>query len=210
MLIAVGTAHSLRFPRLVNEDDQVHMSQTTEAGTLLREGAEVLVYIGLGSNLGGREDNLRKALDKIGSVVGLNVLRVSSFHESEPVGPLDQPDFINAVAEVKTSLPPRSLLEALQRIELEMGRTGSRRRWGPRLIDLDILLYGDHLVSAPDLTIPHPMMHLRRFVLGPLCELIPDGEHPMLGSRFSRLLHRVELAAGGKRLSPLRAPVLAR
>lgn len=209
LLTAVGTAYSLRFPRQVNEDDRVQMSQTTETGTLLREEAELLAYIGLGSNLGDREGNLRKALDKIGSAVGLNVLRVSSFHESEPAGPPDQPDFVNAVAEVQTSLAPRSLLEVLQRIELEMGRTRSRP-WGPRLIDLDILLYGEHWVSERDLVIPHPMMHLRRFVLGPLCELVPDGEHPLLGLRFSQLLRRVELEASGQRLSPPRSPVCAR
>jgi len=187
----------------------VHKPQTTEAGTLLREVLEVLAYIGLGSNLGDRESNLREALDKIGSAFGLNLLRVSSFHESEPIGPPDQPDFVNAVAEVKTSLPARSLLEALQRIEVEMGRTRSRR-WGPRTIDLDILLYGDRLVSAPDLTIPHAMMHLRRFVLAPLCELVPYEEHPMLGLRFSQLLRRVEWEASGQRPSARPAPVLAR
>jgi len=184
---------------------------TRITGTGTNEGIrpEVLAYVGLGSNVGDRESNLRKALDMIDSEDGVGVLRVSSFCESEPVGPQDQPDFINAVAEVQTSLAPRSLLEVLQRIEREMGRTRSRR-WGPRPIDLDILLFGDQLVSEPDLVIPHRLMHLRGFVLEPLCELIPEAEHPVAGLRFCELLDRVQRAAGGQRLSPMRAPVCAR
>jgi len=175
----------------------------------LREGLEVLAYIGLGSNLGDRENNLSEALNRMRSVAGLSLLRVSSFHESEPIGPPDQPDFLNAVAEVATSLPPRSLLGATQRIELEMGRIRSRH-WGPRLIDLDILLYGDRLVSEHDLVIPHPMMHVRRFVLAPLCELVPNEEHPTLGLTFSQLLRRVKWDAGVQGLSTQRTQVLAR
>jgi len=180
----------------------------TGTGTNEAVRSAVLAYIGLGSNLGDREGSLRKALEMIDSENGVGVLRVSSFRESEPVGPQDQPDFVNAVAEVQTSLSPRSLLEVLQRIELEMGRTRSRR-WGPRLIDLDILLFGDQLVSEPDLVIPHRLMHLRGFVLKPLCELVPEAEHPVAGLRFCELLDRVERAASGQRLSPAREPVCA-
>jgi len=153
--------------------------------------AEVLAFVGLGSNLGDRQSNIRTALDLVDSVSGLSVLGVSSFYECEPVGRSDQPDFINAVAEVRTSLSPRSLLKALQGIEKRMGRAPSRQRWGPRLIDLDILLYGNELVLAPDLVIPHALMHVRRFVLAPLCELEPDVVHPVLGLRCRELLRRL-------------------
>jgi len=187
----------------------VHTTRTFGTGTNEAVRPAVLAYVGLGSNLGDRVGNLRKALEMIDCENGVGILRVSSFCESEPLGPKDQPDFINAVAEVQTSLAPRSLLEALQRIELEMGRARARR-WGPRLIDLDILLYGDLVVSEPDLVIPHRLMHLRGFVLEPLCELIPEAEHPARGLRFCELLDRVERAAGGRRLSPVQAPVCAR
>ncbi|MBN2208711.1 MAG: 2-amino-4-hydroxy-6-hydroxymethyldihydropteridine diphosphokinase [Candidatus Coatesbacteria bacterium] len=169
----------------------------------------VLAYIGLGSNLSDRESNLRKALDMIDSEDGVSILRVSSFCESEPVGPKDQPDFVNAVAEVQTSLVPRSLLEVLQRIEREMGRIRSRR-WGPRLIDLDILLYGDLLISEPNLVIPHRLMHLRGFVLKPLCELIPEVAHPAAGLRFRELLDGVEQDACERGQSLVQALVWAR
>ncbi len=154
-------------------------------------GAEVLAFVGLGSNLGDRQSNIRTALDLVGSVSGLSLLGVSSFYECEPVGRSGQPDFINAVAEVRTSLSPRSLLNALQGIEKRMGRAPSRQRWGPRLIDLDILLYGNELVLAPDLVIPHALMHVRRFVLAPLCELEPDVMHPVFGLRCREILRRL-------------------
>jgi 2-amino-4-hydroxy-6-hydroxymethyldihydropteridine diphosphokinase len=136
------------------------------------------VFVGLGSNLGDRELNLRRALvrlEQLGSV------RVSSFRETDPVGVTDQPKFLNAAAELATDLSPRELLERLLEIERELGRDrATERRWGPRVIDLDLLLFGEETIDEPGLTVPHPRLPDRRFVLEPLCELnedlaLPDG-----------------------------------
>jgi 2-amino-4-hydroxy-6-hydroxymethyldihydropteridine diphosphokinase len=136
------------------------------------------VFVGLGSNLGDRELNLRRALvrlEQLGSV------RVSSFRETDPVGVTDQPKFLNAAAELATDLSPRELLERLLEIERELGRVrATERRWGPRVIDLDLLLFGEEAIDEPGLTVPHPRLADRRFVLEPLCELnedlaLPDG-----------------------------------
>ena len=132
-----------------------------------------VAYVGLGSNLGEREENLRAALTRMERELG--PLRSSGFRETKPVGVIDQPKFVNAVAEVRTELPPRELLELLVAIERELGRDRRKeRRWGPRLIDLDLLLYGDEVIDEPGLTIPHPRLAERRFVLEPLHELAPD------------------------------------
>jgi 2-amino-4-hydroxy-6-hydroxymethyldihydropteridine diphosphokinase len=126
-------------------------------------------FVGLGSNLGDREDYLRRALDRLGAA------RVSSIRETEPVGVTDQPNFLNAVAEVETDLTARELLQLLLEIERELGRDRSRgQRWGPRTIDLDLLLYGDDVIAEPGLTVPHPRLAERSFVLEPLHELDPE------------------------------------
>jgi 2-amino-4-hydroxy-6-hydroxymethyldihydropteridine diphosphokinase len=138
----------------------------------------VLAYIGLGTNLGDRELNLRRALERLEA---LGPVRASSFRETDPVGVTDQPKFLNAAAELATDLPPRALLERLLEIERELGRDrGTARRWGPRIIDLDLLLVGEEAIDEPGLTVPHPRLADRRFVLEPLCELnedltLPDG-----------------------------------
>jgi 2-amino-4-hydroxy-6-hydroxymethyldihydropteridine diphosphokinase len=132
----------------------------------------VRAYLGLGSNLGDRSENLRRAVALLGARDGVAVVRTSSVYETAPVGP-SQPDFLNAVAEVDTTLSPRDLLEACLGVEEEMGRV-RRERWGPRVIDVDLLLYGDERVDEPDLVVPHPRMHERAFVLVPLAELAPD------------------------------------
>ena len=138
----------------------------------------MLAYIGLGSNLGDRGLNLRRAfehLEELGSV------RASSFRETDPVGVTNQPKFLNAAAEIATELPPRELLERLLEIERELGRDrATERRWGPRVIDLDLLLFGEEEIDEPGLTVPHPRLADRRFVLEPLSELnedltLPDG-----------------------------------
>jgi 2-amino-4-hydroxy-6-hydroxymethyldihydropteridine diphosphokinase len=130
-----------------------------------------VAYIGLGANLGDREENLRAALERL---TELGPLRVSSFRETDPVGVTDQPRFVNAVAELETDLGARDLLERLLEIERELGRHRSREeRWGPRTIDLDLLLYGDEVIDEPGLTVPHPRLAERRFVLEPLHELAP-------------------------------------
>jgi 2-amino-4-hydroxy-6-hydroxymethyldihydropteridine diphosphokinase len=129
-------------------------------------------YIGLGSNLGDRRENLRRAIAELGE---LGTLRVSSIRETDPVGVTDQPRFLNAAVELETDLPPRELLDRLLAIERRVGRDRlHEERWGPRIIDLDLLLYADEVVEEPGLTVPHPRLHERRFVLEPLDELAPD------------------------------------
>jgi len=151
----------------------------------------VLAYIGLGTNLGDRELNLRRALARLEE---LGSVRASSFRETDPVGVIDQPRFLNAAAELETELPPRELLERLLEIERELGRErATERRWGPRVIDLDLLLSGQEAIDEPGLTVPHPRLAHRRFVLEPLCELnedltLPDGTRirDLLGGRSAQ------------------------
>ena len=132
-----------------------------------------LAYLGLGSNLGDRRANIERALELLGEEPTIKVIRVSSFYETEPVGYTDQPDFINAVACVETELPPRELLRAIMSVETKMGRVRTIR-WGPRVIDIDILMYDDQQVDEEGLQIPHPRMMERKFVLEPLAEIAPD------------------------------------
>ena len=126
-------------------------------------------YIGLGANLGDRGATIRRAVELLPDLVA-----VSTLIETDPVGYLDQPRFLNGVAALETELPPRELLERLLRIERTLGRTREGPRFGPRTIDLDLLLYGDAELDEPGLTVPHPRMHERRFVLEPLAELEPE------------------------------------
>ena len=139
-------------------------------------------FVGLGSNLGDREALLRRAVAAIAELPGTDVTAVSSFRDTDPVGIVDQPRFLNGVAEVETSLPPRELLGGLLAIERSLGRQrGGVPRGGPRTVDLDLLLYGDGRISAPGLEIPHPRLAERRFVLEPLAELDPELEVPAKG-----------------------------
>lgn len=130
-------------------------------------------FVGIGSNLGDRESQLQAALGLLAAEEGLVVLAVSQFRETEPVGPVEQGPFLNAAVRVGTDLAPRELLERLVGIELRLGRV-RRERFGPRTIDLDLLVYGDEVVDEPGLTVPHPRVHERRFALEPLAELAPD------------------------------------
>ena len=138
-------------------------------------------YVGLGSNLGGREATLREALTRLGEFDEIAVVAVSSFRETDPVGNVTQPRFVNAAAEIETSLGPRELLGCLLEVERSLGRDRSREeRWGPRTVDLDLLLYGEETVREAGLEIPHPRLAERAFVLAPLLELdpglrLPDG-----------------------------------
>jgi 2-amino-4-hydroxy-6-hydroxymethyldihydropteridine diphosphokinase/dihydroneopterin aldolase len=141
----------------------------------------VRAYVGLGSNLGDREASLREAVDRLRTVRGVEVATVTSFHETDPVGLVDQPRFLNAAVAVETELPPRTLLDRLLEIERDMGRTREGPRFGPRTIDLDLLLYGKLQLDEPGLTIPHPRLHERRFALEPLVELDPALEIPGRG-----------------------------
>jgi 2-amino-4-hydroxy-6-hydroxymethyldihydropteridine diphosphokinase len=139
-------------------------------------------YVGLGANLGDREGAIRRALQLIAAAPGVDVVATSSLSETDPVGYLDQPRFVNAAAAVETSLGPRELLDVLLGIERELGRTRSGPRFGPRTIDLDVLLFGDEVVDEPGLSVPHPRLHERRFALEPLAELDPELVVPGRGS----------------------------
>ena len=130
-------------------------------------------YVGLGANLGERETALRAALAALDATEGIHVAAVSTFRETDPVDYLDQPRFLNAAAALETTLAPRELLEALLEVERSLGRTREGPRFGPRTIDLDLLLYGDDSLDEPGLTVPHPRLHGRVFVLEPLAELDP-------------------------------------
>ena len=131
------------------------------------------VFLGLGSNLGDREENLRAALERIEGLPGTDVVRVSRFIETEPWGVEDQPPFINAALEIRTDLEPEALLDAVKGIERELGRTPTFR-WGPRLIDIYLLLYGCRELQTPRLSLPHPQLLDRPFVREPLAEIAPE------------------------------------
>lgn len=133
-----------------------------------------LVYIGLGSNLGDREVTIRAALDRLGAHDEIEVVRVSALRVTEPVGYTDQPRFLNGAAALETTLGPRELLEHMLAVERNLGRVRDGPRFGPRTIDLDLLLYGDAVVDEPGLEIPHPRLTERAFALEPLAELDPD------------------------------------
>ena len=137
--------------------------------------------------MGDREGYVRGALKLLGETPGVSVVAVSGFHETEPVGYTEQAKFINAAAKVDTTLTAHELLAVCMRIETELGRVKTII-WGPRTIDLDILLYGDEVIDTDDLKVPHPLMHAREFVLVPLCEVAPEAYHPVLGKTAKEML----------------------
>jgi 2-amino-4-hydroxy-6-hydroxymethyldihydropteridine diphosphokinase len=139
-------------------------------------------FVGIGSNLGEPERQIAAALDQLAAEDGIELVAVSSLRETEPVGYLDQPRFLNGAAQIETELPARELLERLLEIEARLGRLrGEGPRFGPRTIDLDLLVYGDETIDEPGLTVPHPRLAERRFALEPLAELAPSLEVPGLG-----------------------------
>jgi 2-amino-4-hydroxy-6-hydroxymethyldihydropteridine diphosphokinase len=148
-------------------------------------------YVGLGANLGDREASLRAAVERLGCTPGIEVVAVSSFRETEPVGYLDQPRFLNGAVALDTELPPRALLEALLAVERSLGRTREGPRFGPRTIDLDLLAYGGESVEEPGLQVPHPRLGERAFALEPLLELEPALVLPGLGA-LETLLRKLE------------------
>jgi 2-amino-4-hydroxy-6-hydroxymethyldihydropteridine diphosphokinase len=137
-------------------------------------------FVGIGSNLGDRETNLARAIELLSAEDGIDVVAVSEIRETEPVGPVEQGPFLNGVVQVETSLRPGELLERLLSVESRLGRVRAER-WGPRTIDLDLLLYGDEVIDERGLTVPHPRLGQRRFVLEPLADLAPTLVVPGLG-----------------------------
>ncbi|MEP9410936.1 MAG: 2-amino-4-hydroxy-6-hydroxymethyldihydropteridine diphosphokinase [Candidatus Brocadia sp.] len=146
----------------------------------------VHVYVGLGSNVGDRERNLFSAYGHIISTEGIQPLKLSRFYETAPVGGPPQPMFLNAALGITTGLSSHQLLERFRHIENLMGRV-RKEKWGPRTIDIDILLYGDEIVNDDQLKIPHPLMHVRLFVLEPLVEIAPNVVHPVFKKTIFRL-----------------------
>jgi 2-amino-4-hydroxy-6-hydroxymethyldihydropteridine diphosphokinase len=167
------------------------------------------VYVGLGSNVGDREVQLVSALEAFSRIDAVVVLRCSSLFESAPVGP-PQPRYLNAVVELECELAPQRLLCILKQIEEDLGREPGGTRWGPRPIDLDILLWKGEIVADANLQVPHLELHKRRFALEPLAELVPDLEHPVLCLSMAELLaqlsyqdvHRCEATQWPEPLSP--------
>lgn len=147
-----------------------------------------MVHIGIGSNLGNRQDNCREAIRQL-SLRGVTIVKASSMIETEPWGVPDQPPFINMAIEAETDNVPDRLCAILKDIEMQMGRTESVR-WGPRVIDLDILFYDDMVLDAPELKIPHPHLHERPFVLIPLAEIAPERVHPVFKKSVRELCDR--------------------
>lgn len=150
-------------------------------------------YVGLGANLGDREATLRRAAELLGEAPGVELVALSSFHETEPWGFADQPWFLNAAVALETTLAPRELLDLLLEVERRLGRVrdGAGPRYGPRTVDLDLLVQGDLEVSEPGLDVPHPRLRERRFALAPLAELDPELVVPGQG-RVADLLAEVE------------------
>jgi 2-amino-4-hydroxy-6-hydroxymethyldihydropteridine diphosphokinase len=154
--------------------------------------SDATAYIALGSNLGDRRRLLESALESLRAVDGLEVVAVSDRVETAPQGPPGQRMYVNAAAALRCRLGPRALLSAMLDIEAAHGRhRAGEERWGPRPLDLDLLLYGDLVIDEPGLTVPHPRLHERPFVLGPLAQIAPDAVHPVLGLTVERLRDRL-------------------
>ena len=149
---------------------------------------ETEAYIGLGSNQGDRELNLLRAVAEAGKLPDSRVTGLSPFYETSPVGVYDQPLFLNAVLKLSTRLEPHMLLRLLLEIEYATFRRDRAERWGPRSMDLDLLLFGNQIINDDDLIVPHPRMAERRFVLEPLCVLAPDLIHPVLKRSIRKIL----------------------
>lgn len=150
------------------------------------------VLLGLGANLGACRETLTRAWEEISFLPGVDAVRISGFFETSPVGgPPGQPDYLNAAVLLRTALPPETLLARLQEIENRHGRV-RLERWGPRTLDIDLLLYGSLVLDTPVLTLPHPRMLHRRFVLDPANEIVPEMVHPETGRTIAEHLRRLD------------------
>jgi 2-amino-4-hydroxy-6-hydroxymethyldihydropteridine diphosphokinase len=158
-----------------------------------------IAYLSLGSNVGNREAQLRAAQVRLSAIT--RVVALSSFYETEPVEYVQQPWFLNCAVAIETNETPEQLISALLRIEQEMGRQRAQKK-GPRSIDIDILLLADRIMESKDLTIPHPAMHLRRFVLEPLAEIAPEALHPVFKKTIRELLDELPTGQAVRRIPP--------
>ena len=157
-------------------------------------------YIGIGSNLGNRHHNCLQAVKRLGQIPDVEVTGVSEWYLTKPVGVDGQDWYVNGVISLGVKIAPQGLLERLMRVEQDMGRV-RKERWGPRVIDLDILLFGEKIIHEDNLIVPHPRMHVRRFVLVPMADLAPGMIHPTLGTTMTQLLNG--LPDDGQEVVPL-------
>jgi 2-amino-4-hydroxy-6-hydroxymethyldihydropteridine diphosphokinase len=158
---------------------------------------DTTAYIALGSNLGDRRGHLESALDDLAAMEGIEVCAISEYVETQPQGPPGQGPYLNAAAALRCEIEPRRLLNTMLAIEAAHGRDrAGEQRWGPRTLDLDLLLFGSRIIDDPDLVIPHPRLHERPFVLVPLARIAPDAMHPVLGLTVRCLRDRLPGACG--------------
>lgn len=157
---------------------------------------EHTVYIGFGSNMGDLKKNCQWAMDSLSRSGVCMVEKISRLYDTEPVDYEAQDRFMNGAARIRTNLAPRDLLALLKSLEREAGRSSAGPRFGPRVLDMDILFFGDLVMESGDLEIPHPRLHKRRFVLAPLCDIAPELQHPVLKKTVSSLLDKLD--DGGK------------
>ena len=162
-------------------------------------------HIGLGSNLGDRRGYLAAGLAAVAALPGTHLAAVSSIYETPPLGPADQPDYLNAVCAIDAPLGPLALLAALHKIE-NQHRRQRHIRWGPRTLDLDLLLYGERVIDSADLQLPHPHMNDRSFVLAPLCEIAPDLHHPLTARPFTAHLAELTHSDAARAIGSLARP----